>query len=91
MIQIAEIILGLSCFAVFFVLYGFILPRMLHTHMWHRQGANVLGVFSIYLGFEAMAPASFIDAYYWGYLVGNSLFPLGCIMIAFSYWRHVAR
>jgi hypothetical protein len=91
MIKIAEIAIGLSCFAVVFVLYSWILPKMKNVHQWHIQGANVLGLFAIYLGWEVMLPSSLIDQYYWGYLAGNALFPLGCVMIAFNYWRQGRR
>jgi hypothetical protein len=88
MVQTAEIILGFMCWVVAYVMLVHVMPKIKDSHAWHLQGANCLAMFAIYLGFEAMAPAEIVDNYYWGYLAGNSLFPIGALMIAYGYLKN---
>lgn len=86
MIEVAEDVLALACWAVALTIFLYIMPKMREHNHWHVNGINVLGTFAGYLGFEAIADSHWLDLHYSVYLVGNALFPLGAALIIYGYW-----
>jgi hypothetical protein len=91
MTQIAEITLALLCWALALMIFLYIMPIMRDKHSWHVMGINVFGMFAGYLGFEVVADSAWIDDHYAFYLIGNSLYPLGGLMIAYGYWNEARK